>query len=137
MTWSAIVDAGRDLVLHDALCPMTPAAFLVECLEQARSHGRPVLGVRPVTDTVKVVRDGRLDVTVDRDRLHAVASPLVIPAPVLADLPSRPSSDLVQAVAELAAAGHRVVPLTAPPEGRRVATPEDVRLLAALTRPSG
>ena len=58
--WETIVEAHRDLVLHDSLCPMTPPAFIAECVQRARDTGRPVVGVRPVTDTVKVVAgDGR------------------------------------------------------------------------------
>ena len=131
--WETLVEAGRDLVLHDALCPMTPATFIVECLERARGTGHPVVGVRPVTDTVKTVAHGRVGDTLDRETLLAVTSPLVVPAAVLATLARHPVTDLAQAVADLAAAGHRVETLTAPAEGRRVASLDDVRLLDALT----
>ncbi len=133
--WSGLVDAGQDVVLHDALCPMTPPAFIAACLELARTTGRPVVGVRPVTDTVKVVADGLVGESLDRDDLLAVASPLVLPAAVLAAVPVRPSSDLARAVADLAAAGHPAETLEAPPEGRRVASADDLRLLEALTDP--
>jgi 2-C-methyl-D-erythritol 4-phosphate cytidylyltransferase len=141
VSWEGLVESGEDLVLHDALCPMTPPAFLAACLERARTTGRPVVGVRPVTDTVKVVAEGAagpvVGETLDRDDLVAVASPLVIPAAVLTSLTQRPSSDLARAVADLAAAGHRAEPVEAPPEGRRVSSPDDVRLLDALTTRSG
>ena len=133
VSWAGLVDAGEDLVLHDSLCPMTPPAFIAACLERARTTGHVVVGVRPVTDTVKVVADGLVGETLDRDSLLAVASPLVIPAGVLATLAQRPSSDLARAVSALAAAGHSVETVTAPPEGRRVTSAEDVRLLDALT----
>ncbi len=136
VTWSGLVDSGEDLVLHDALCPMTPPAFIAACLDRARASGDVVVGVRPVTDTVKVVVDGHVGNTLDRDDLHAVASPLVLPAHVLARLDRRPVTDLARAVADLAAAGHRVAPTPAPPEGRRVASVEDVRLLDVLTSSS-
>jgi 2-C-methyl-D-erythritol 4-phosphate cytidylyltransferase len=131
--WDALVDADRDLVLHDALCPMTPAVFIAQCLDRARASGRPVVGVRPVTDTVKVVAHGRVGRTLDREALVAITSPLVVPAAVVSTLARRPSSDLAAAVAELAAAGHPVETLAAPAEGRRVSTLDDVRLLGALT----
>jgi 2-C-methyl-D-erythritol 4-phosphate cytidylyltransferase len=141
VSWEGLVESGEDLVLHDALCPMTPPAFLAACLEHARTTGRPVVGTRPVTDTVKVVAAGGagpvVGETLDRDGLVAVASPLVVPAAVLATLAHRPSSDLARAVADLAAAGHVVETLEAPPEGRRVSSPDDVRLLDALTSRSG
>ena len=133
VTWRGVVDAGEDVVLHDALCPMTPPAFIVACLEQARASGDVVVGVRPVTDTVKVVADGRVGETLDRDDLVAIASPLVLPAAVVARLGHRPATDLARAVADLAAAGHRVRLLPAPSEGRRVTSVEDVRVLDALT----
>ena len=132
--WSGLAGSGDDIVLHDALCPMTPPAFIRACLERARDTGLPVIGVRPVTDTVKVVSDGFVGETVDRDGLLAIASPLVIPAAVAATL-APPSHDLARAVASLAAAGHRVEALEAPPEGRRVSSMEALRLLEALTDP--
>jgi len=136
VSWDEVVESGRDLVLHDALCPMTPPDFIAACLERARASGHPVVGTRPVTDTVKVVSDGVVGQTLDRDALVAVASPLVVPAAVLASLPGRPASDLARAVADLEAAGHPVEMMQAPPEGRRVSSPDDVRLLAALTQRS-
>lgn len=131
--WEAWVEADRDVVLHDALCPMTPPAFIAACLDRARATGRPVVGVRPVTDTVKEVADDRVGRTLDRSSLLAVTSPLVIPAGVVAGLARPPSSDLARAVADLTAAGHRVETVEAPAEGRRVSSVEDVRLLDALT----
>ncbi|WP_307854184.1 2-C-methyl-D-erythritol 4-phosphate cytidylyltransferase [Nocardioides palaemonis] len=135
VAWDVLVESGRDLVLHDSLCPMTPSAFIASCLERARETGRPTVGTRPVTDTVKVVADGLVGETLDRDDLLAVASPLVVPAAVLADLAQRPSSNLARAVADLAAAGQPVETVAAPPEARRVASADDVRLLEALTAP--
>ena len=139
--WEALVESGEDLVLHDALCPMTPPAFIAACLAQSRTTGRAVVGTRPVTDTVKVVADSAagpvVGETLDRDALVAVASPLVIPAAVLATLGRPPSADVARSVAALTAAGHAVDTLEAPPEGRRVSTPDDVRLLDALTSRSG
>jgi len=134
VTWDGLVDSGEDVVLHDALCPMTPPAFIADCLAQARATGDAVVGVRPVTDTVKVVSsDDRVGATLDRDDLVAITSPLVLPAGVVARLGSWPATDLARAVADLAAAGHRVRLVPAPSEGRRVSSVEDVRLLDALT----
>lgn len=137
VSWQGIAESGEDVVLHDALCPMTPPAFIRACLERARETGRPVLGVRPVTDTVKAVSDGVVGETLDRDDLLATASPLVLPAHVVSQLEVRPSTSLARAVADLTAAGHQVESLTAPPEGRRVSSTEDLRVLDALTTGRG
>ena len=135
VTWGGLVDSGEDVVLHDALCPMTPPVFIADCLTQARATGDVVVGVRPVTDTVKVVDHDRVGATLDRDDLVAITSPLVLPAAVVARLDRLPATDLVRAVADLAAAGHRVRLVAAPSEGRRVSSVEDVRVLDALTTP--
>jgi 2-C-methyl-D-erythritol 4-phosphate cytidylyltransferase len=132
VVWEAVAEAGEDFVLHDALCPMTPPAFIAACIAQARSSGHAVVGVRPVTDTVKVVAHDLVGDTLDRDDLLAITSPLVVPAAVVAQLSRRPVADLAHAVADLAAAGHRVDTLVAPAEGRRVTSGDDLRLLDAL-----
>lgn len=89
-----ICDVGPDAVVavHDPLCPLTPRAFLAkalaESLEQTRGGTRTaVVAVRPMTDTVKVVRDGQVTETVDRTGLRVLASPVVLPPGVAAKLP--------------------------------------------------
>jgi 2-C-methyl-D-erythritol 4-phosphate cytidylyltransferase len=133
-TWPSLVESGEPLVLHDALCPMTPAAFLAECVSLSAQRSSVVVGVRPVTDTIKEVEGGYVGATVDRDGLVVVTSPIVLPAGVVAALDGPPSSDFAAAAGELAAR-FPVVTLEAPPEGRRVASEDDVRLLEALTVP--
>lgn len=127
-------EAGEPLVLHDVLCPMTPPAFIATCVERVLDTGVAVVATRPVTDTVKVVTDGFVGQTVDRDGLQAVASPLVLPPSAAGALTSVPH-DIVRAVAELAAAGHDVERLAAPPEARRVTSVPALRVLEALTTP--
>ena len=134
--WEELVEAAEPFVLHDSLCPMTPAAFIAACVEQAVADDVVVVAVRPVTDTVKVVRDGQVGETVDRAGLHALASPVVLPASVVAALEEAPGEDLAALVATLSA-DHRVRWVPAPPAARRVATADDVRALEALTTPTG
>lgn len=130
--WAGLVDADEPLVLHDPLCPMTPPAFIAECVQRAVTRGCVVVGVRPVTDTVKVIEDGVVGETVDREGLVAVASPVVLPASVVASLAGLPSTDFVELVAALRRS-YPVELVEAPPAARRVGSPEDVRVLEALT----
>jgi len=132
--WHVIADLGRPLVLHDPLCPMTPPAFIAECARTAVARDEVVVGVRPVTDTVKQIEDGRLGRTVDRDGLVVVCSPVVLPARVVAALGGRPATDFVELVAGLRSS-YDVVLVDAPPTARRVASDEDLRVLEALTHP--
>src|SRR6478735_9469824 len=62
--WPGVAGAGEPYVLHDSLCPMTPPAFIAACVDRALEHVCVVVGVRPVTDTVKVVEDGIVGATV-------------------------------------------------------------------------
>ena len=135
-TWEALVDAQEPVVLHDPLCPMTPPAFIADCVAHARERGCVVVGVRPVTDTVKVVADGIVGETVERSGLVAVASPIVLPATVVAALGELPSTDFVALVTELR--GRYPVELVeAPPAARRVGSADDLRVLEELTRGAG
>jgi 2-C-methyl-D-erythritol 4-phosphate cytidylyltransferase len=132
-TWEGLVDSGEPVVLHDPLCPMTPPDFIAACLARAVDRACVVVGVRPVTDTVKVVADGVVGETLDRGSLVAVASPVVLPAEVVAALDGLPSTDFVELVAALRAR-FPVELVEAPPSARRVGSEEDVRVLEALTR---
>ena len=133
---SVLQDSGRPLVVHDPLCPMTPVDFLIEAIEESERTGAVVVGVRPVTDTVKQYAEGgapgRLGATVDRETLMCVVSPVVLPAAVLASLESLPVEDLAELVALLV----RRVPvrhLPAPALARRVTDTDDLAVLAALS----
>jgi 2-C-methyl-D-erythritol 4-phosphate cytidylyltransferase len=134
----AISSDGLPLVLHDALCPMTPPEFIAECVRRAAEAGVVVAGVRPVTDTVKVLHEGMVGETLDREDLARVVSPVVVQAAVVegvAALLAEPGPGLADLVEALRA----VTPvelLEAPVEAMRVSGPEDLRVLEALSRPA-
>ncbi len=133
--WPDVVARELPLVVHDPLCPATPVGFLREAVATAAS-GHVVAGVRPVTDTVREVDEaGVLGATVDRSGLHAVASPLVLPAAVVAALDGPPGADDLADLADLVVTLRErfaVELLEAPPAARRVGDESDLRLLEAL-----
>lgn len=135
-SWEGMVAAVEPLVLHDSLCPMTPPAFIAHCVSTALAREAVVVGVRPVTDTVKnlAIEDGVpvLGATIDRNSLISVASPIVLPPAVVAALDDWPSGDFAEIAGSLARR-FPVVSVEAPPVGRRVASEDDVRLLEALS----
>ena len=134
-SWQAITEAEMPFVLHDPLCPLTPSGFIATCVNRAVARGAVVVGVRPVTDTVKEYAEGRVGATVDRSALVQVVSPVVLPAAVVAALDGVPTSDFAALVAELAER-FPVETLEAPAEARRVADEDDLRVLEALTGPA-
>jgi 2-C-methyl-D-erythritol 4-phosphate cytidylyltransferase len=132
--WDAIEEFGAPFVLHDALCPLTPAAFLASCVAHAEESAAVTVGVRPVTDTVKELADGRVGTTIDRAGLLQVVSPIVLPTAVVAALDGLPTKDFAELVATLAER-FPVETLEAPAEARRVADDADLKVLEALTAP--
>ncbi len=132
--WSGLRTAGATIVLHDSLCPLTPPGFLARCARVAERTGQVVVGVRPVTDTVKAVgAGGVLGETLPREELWSLASPIVLPVEVARELRDLP---LAGTPTELLA----VLPgpvrwEEAPAAARRVTDAEDLRVLEALTAP--
>jgi 2-C-methyl-D-erythritol 4-phosphate cytidylyltransferase len=132
--WTDVQARNATLVLHDPLCPGTPAEFLTLAVDTAMD-GAVVVGVRPVTDTVKTVDDGGvLGDTVDREGIVAVASPVVLPAMVVASLDEQPMLDDFAELVAWLRERHVVTLLEAPPQARRVADESDLRLVEELTR---
>jgi 2-C-methyl-D-erythritol 4-phosphate cytidylyltransferase len=137
-SWSEVVDRDLPLLVHDPLCPGAPGGFLAEALVQAVRTDAVVVGVRPVTDTVKEAgADGLVGATADRSELVAVASPVVLPAAVVASLEDWPDTDDLAAWVEELRRRFPVTFVEAPAVARRVADPSDLALLeAALAQPS-
>ncbi|WP_310528745.1 2-C-methyl-D-erythritol 4-phosphate cytidylyltransferase [Nocardioides sp.] len=132
ITWDAVRRADEPVVLHDALCPMTPADFIASCVGRALAEDVIVVGTRPVTDTIKRIADGLVGETVDREGLISIVSPVVLPPSVVSMLADEPGTDLVALVASLATT-HRVVLVEAPASARRVTSAEEIAVLEALT----
>jgi 2-C-methyl-D-erythritol 4-phosphate cytidylyltransferase len=129
---AAVKGQGRALVVHDPLCPLTPVSFLREAIELAGSEEAVVVGVQPVTDTIKTARDGVVGETVDREGLWAVTSPVVLPASMVDDLRDWPDADDLTALVVSLREKLEVRFLAAPALGRRVDDESSVALLEAL-----
>ncbi|WP_447645298.1 2-C-methyl-D-erythritol 4-phosphate cytidylyltransferase [Nocardioides zeae] len=130
--WADVQESEQPFVLHDALCPLLDPGTIAALVRHAVATDTVVVGVRPVTDTVKLARDGELGETLDRDALAAVASPVVLPAGVVADLERLPSLDFAALVTVLQAR-YPVELVEVPAAARRVTSVDDVRALEALT----
>jgi 2-C-methyl-D-erythritol 4-phosphate cytidylyltransferase len=134
--WRPRAESG--LILHDPGCPLLRTDTIVSFLQTLRAAdpGTALVGVRPVTDTIKEVIDGTVVGTVDRNALAALAAPIAV-GPELLD----PLSALLPQVGDLADLGNvvralvtigTVITVEVPSSARRVADPQDVTLVECL-----
>jgi len=130
--FAGVQDAGQMLVIHDPLCQLTPASFIEEAIEECARTGSVVVGVRPVTDTVKEYDGEQVGATHDREELMSVTSPVVLPATVVAALDELATDDLPDWVEQLAKR-FPVRYLPAPPLGERIVDQDGLEVLGALS----
>jgi len=137
VVWEQVRGSGRTLVLHDPLCPLTPASFLASAIELSGAGDEVVIGVRPVTDTVKALEGDTVGATVDRESMLQVATPIVLPARVVAGLTKAPDlSDFAGFVGTL----RTMTPvrwLDAPPLAQRVSDQAEIEVLEAISAARG
>ena len=128
---AAVRDSGLAVVLHDPLCPLAPASFIRDAIAAA-ADGAVVVGVRPVTDTLKKVTGSVAGDTVDRDALWTVTSPVALPWVAVSAIADEP--DLTDFAALVTALRERygVVFVEAPASGRRVDDASALLLLQAF-----
>jgi len=74
--WAAVI------LVHDAVRPFVTRALIDTLVAAAERDGAAVCGL-PVTETVKRVRDGRVEATLDRGGLWSVQTPQAFRAPIL------------------------------------------------------
>lgn len=134
--WDIVREAPEaGLLVHDPRCPLIPADFLTSMGRRADERPQAsFVAVRPVTDTLKAVVDGRIVGTIDRDGLVSVTSPVVVSPEVLvgaAGAEAPPVHDLASMVGWLRRRGE-VELVRAPYLGRRVEHERAVHLLECV-----
>lgn len=70
----AIPPDAAMIVVHDAVRPFITGSLVQRVIAEARRHGAAICGL-PVLETVKQVREGRVEATVDREGLWLVQTP--------------------------------------------------------------
>jgi 2-C-methyl-D-erythritol 4-phosphate cytidylyltransferase len=133
--WAGLADSGEPFVLHDVLCPMTPASFIAACVATAVDRETVVVGVRPAEADSDAEQEQANGVAADRADRVSIASPVVLPAGVVAALDGLPTLDFDELVAWLRAR-FPVRFLEAPPAAARVRSLDEVRALEEQTAPT-
>ena len=111
--WAGVGGSEEPFVVHDSLCPMTPADFIARCVSRSVETGAVVVAV---------------------DTAGAVLSPVVLPGPVVGQLAALPSTDFTELV-RLLEARFTIERVLAPAAAARIASPADVTALELLTTP--
>lgn len=121
--------AARTLLVHDAVRPFLTRALIDALIAAAERDGAAVCAL-PVAETVKRVRDGLVEVTIDREGLWAVQTPQAFRAEVLREAHDKARRDGFVGTDEamlVERLGHpvRVVPGLA--ENVKITTADDLR----------
>ncbi len=118
----------RVALVHDAVRPFITRALVDAVLAAARADGAAICAL-PVAETVKRVRDGVVEATIERAGLWTVQTPQAFRAEVLRGVAGTDDAMLVERL------GHRVRVVPGLAGNVKITTPDDLRR-ARATRPT-
>jgi 2-C-methyl-D-erythritol 4-phosphate cytidylyltransferase len=119
-------------MIHDAARPFVTGTMLENGLRAAHTHGAAIAAV-PVKDTIKQVRDGIIQETLDRSHLWTVQTPQVFAFPLIhnAHHTELATQDVTDDATLLERLGHKVAIFEGSYANIKITTQEDL-LLAEL-----
>ena len=130
--WRALQAAPADsgvIVVHDAVRPFVTRALVDDVVAAARADGAAICAL-PVAETVKRVRAGLVEATVDREGLWAVQTPQAFRAVVLREAHDKARRDGIVGTDEamlVERLGHPVRVVRGSADNVKITTPEDLR----------
>lgn len=131
------VPAAVDVIaVHDAVRPFVDRELIDAVLEAARRTGAAICAL-PIAETVKRVRDGYVEATLDRSALWAVQTPQAFSAALLReahDKAARDGADGTDDAMLVERLGHRVCVVPGRPANIKITTPDDLRRARAWVR---
>ncbi len=126
----------RMVVVHDAVRPFITRELVDAVLAAARADGAAICAL-PVAETVKRVRDGLVETTVDRAGLWAVQTPQAFRAEILREAHDKARRDGVAGTDDamlVERLGHRVRVVPGLAGNVKITTPDDLRRARAPRR---
>lgn len=124
------------VAIHDGARPLVTQQILTETLEAAARTGAAA-PVVPMKDSVKRVRDGRIEADVPRDTIAAVQTPQIFRRGYILDALTRAEADGASLTDDCAAVERLGIPVCATRGSYRnlkITTPEDIAAAEALLR---
>lgn len=125
----ALPKEARIALVHDGARPLISRELIARCIRQTEDCGSAVV-CAPVTDTVKVEKDGCVVRTLDRSQLRAVQTPQCFFAGELKaayEAAARDSVSVTDDASVMEHAGHSVHLLESSEVNFKLTTPEDLR----------
>ncbi|MDR2743609.1 MAG: 2-C-methyl-D-erythritol 4-phosphate cytidylyltransferase, partial [Desulfovibrio sp.] len=134
---AALPPHTRRTLVHDAARPFaSPGLIRRVCAALAREDA--VIPALPVTDTIKLIEDGRVAATLPRENLIAAQTPQGFNAGLLAQAHDRARERGLAATDDAALmedAGHDVRVIAGEPKNVKITDPQDLALLAGTPAP--
>jgi 2-C-methyl-D-erythritol 4-phosphate cytidylyltransferase len=133
-----VPDGARWIVVHDAVRPFITGA-LVERVRAAAARGAATCGV-PVRETVKRVKDGAVEGTVERQGLWLTQTPQVFARDLLWEAHEKARRDGFAGTDDAALVerlGTTVAMVPGLAQNLKITTPEDLRTARAWATPRG
>lgn len=126
------------VLIHDVARPLLPLQVLRACIDEVL-RGNSVISALPMADTVKVVRENRIEKTLDRSTLISVQTPQGFPYTLLNEIYSNskkiesiPSFQKTDEGGILEALGHPVHWVKGSLLARKITEPEDFEWAAQV-----
>ncbi|MGH7388402.1 MAG: 2-C-methyl-D-erythritol 4-phosphate cytidylyltransferase [Candidatus Rokuibacteriota bacterium] len=130
--WRAVQAAPPEaavVVVHDAVRPFVTPALVETVAAAARAAGAAICAL-PIAETVKRVRDGVVETTLERSTLWAVQTPQAFHAPLLREAHEKARRDGFVGTDEamlVERLGHRVRVVPGDARNIKITTPADLR----------
>lgn len=125
----AVPEDAQLVVVHDAVRPLITAKLVDAVVAAAATSGAAICAL-PVTETVKRVRGGLVESTLDRSELWAVQTPQAFRADLLREAHEKARRDGIVGTDDamlVERLGHPVRVVPGLPENVKITTPEDLR----------
>lgn len=125
----ALSEGAGIIAVHDAVRPFVSRALIDRVVAAARTHGAAICAL-PVSETVKRVRDGTVEATVDRTALWSVQTPQAFEAALLREAHEKAHRDGFAGTDDsmlVERLGHAVAVVPGLRENIKITTPEDLR----------
>jgi 2-C-methyl-D-erythritol 4-phosphate cytidylyltransferase len=129
LAMQAVPDGVEIIVVHDAVRPLITRRLVEEVVGAAAESGAAICAL-PVAETVKLVRDGLVEKTLDRSGLWSVQTPQAFRADLLREAHEKARRDGVVGTDDamlVERLGHPVRVVRGLVENVKITTPDDLR----------